>query len=195
MSEKVQKVLSRLGNIWPKRLDDDGVAEWFAEYETALRNYESWVLDAATTRIIQTRKTPGFPLPREVIDVCQQVLADDRAAKPQFNATKAPGDPFKLANELVCGDLGKRAAREGWVLTLRDFIVREGRLPQGDAEIRRLIATRDRFQQNLIDCIDGNGGLFGEPLAKLGRSMAKREYEIAKRVLGPNAEDWYARRI
>jgi hypothetical protein len=195
MSEKIQKVLSRLGNIWPKKLDDDGVVEWFAEYESLLRNYEPWVLDAATTRIIGSKKTPGFPLPREVIDACEQVLADDRRVKPRLDVGPDKANPYKLASELIQCELGRRAAREGWVLTLRDFVARNGRLPQGDIEIKKLIKIRDQFQQNLIDCIDGNGGLLGGPLSKLGRTMARREYEIAQRVLGPDAEDWYARRL
>ena len=195
MSEKVQKILTRLGNIWPKRIDDEGLGEWLADWESALKRFDAWVIDAAATRLIQSRTKPGFPVPREMIDACNDVEREDRQAKPKLAITPDNANPYKLAHDLIQCELGKRAAREGWVLTLRDFVARQGRLPQGEAEIKRLIQIRDQFQQNLIDCIDGNGGLFGAPLAKLGRTMARREYEIAQRVLGPDAEDWYARRI
>jgi hypothetical protein len=195
ISEKVQKFLVRIGNVWPKRLEDENVDAWVIEWENALKQFDAWVIEAAATRIIHDRTQAGFPFPAEVRRVCYQVIADDKSAKPQLNVTPNKGNPYKLASELIQCELGRRAAREGWVLTLRDFVVRQGRLPQGDAEIKRLIQIRDKFQQDLIDCIDGNGGMFGGPLAKLGQSMARREYEIAQRVLGSDAEDWYATRL
>lgn len=195
MSEKVEKVLTRLGHIWAKRIDDDAIGEWLAEWESALKPYEAWVIDAAATRMIHSRVKDKFPVPRELIDICNEVVADDKRTKPRLDVTPGQGNPFKLAHELMQCELGRRAAREGWALTLRDFIVRNGRLPQGEIEVKKLITIRDQFQQNLIDCIDGNGGLMGRSLANLGRSMAKREYEIAQRVLGSGAEDWYATRL
>ena len=194
MSEKVQKILTRLGNIWPKRIDDETLGEWLTDWESALKQFDPWVIDAAATRIVHDRTSDRFPLPADVRRVCFQVLAEDRASKPTFNATQPSRDPYALAAELIQSDLGRRAAREGWVLTLRDFIAREGRLP-GESEIRKLIGIRDKFLVNLRDCIGGNGGLFGGPLSKLGRSMARREHEIAQRVLGPDAGDWYAGKI
>jgi hypothetical protein len=195
VSEKTQKFLVRIGNVWPKRLEDENVDAWVTEWENALKQFEAWVIEAAATRIIHDRTQAGFPFPAEVRRVCYQVLADDKSSKPTLDVAPDKGNPYKLASELIKCELGRRAAREGWVLTLRDFVVRNGRLPQGDIEIKKLIKIRDQFQQNLIDCIDGNGGLLGGPLAKLGRSMAKKEYDLAQRVLGADAEDWYATRL
>jgi hypothetical protein len=78
---------------------------------------------------------------------------------------------------------------------LRDFVVKHQRLPEGRIEIDRILATRDKFLVNLNDCIQGRGGFFGYDLVKLGKSMARREYEIAQRILGPNAADWYLGKI
>jgi hypothetical protein len=195
MSDKVHKLLTRLGNIWPKRIDEETLGEWLADWESALKQFDGWVIDAAATRIVHDRTSDKFPLPADVRRVCFQVAADDKQKQPRMDEPARVQNPYKLASELIQCSMGKRAAREGWVLTLRDFVVTNGRLPQSETEIKRLIAIRDKFQQNLIDCIDGNGGMFGGPLAKLGGSMAKREFEIAQRVLGPDAEDWYARRL
>jgi len=191
MSEKVQKILTRLGNIWPKRIDDETLGEWLADWESALKQFEPWLIDAATTRIVHDRTSDRFPLPADVRRVCFQVLADDRQSKPGPEISKMQRDPYGFANEFIYCELGKRAAQEGWVLSLRDFVVKEGRLPT-ESEIRKLISIRDKFLQDLIDCIDGRGGIMGGPLSKLGRSMAKREYEIAQRVIGPDVSDWYA---
>lgn len=194
MSEKVEKVLARLGNIWPKRLDDDGVSDFLNDWESSLSKFEGWVIDAAATRLIQSRTKTTFPFPREMIDACNEVLADDRRGKPELLAKSAPVDPYKLADDLMRGELGKRAALEGWALTLRDFIADNHRLPE-EGEVRRLIATRDKFLNNLRDCIAGRGGMFGGGLATLGRSMVKREHEIAARLLGADAPQWYVGKI
>jgi hypothetical protein len=191
MSDKVHKLLTRLGNIWPKRIDEETLGEWLADWESALKQFDGWVIDAAATRIVHDRTSDKFPLPADVRRVCFQVVADDRQKQPRMDDAEKAQDPYKLASELILCSMGKRAAREGWALTLRDFIVRNGRLPDSEREISKLIATRDTFLRNVIDCMEGRGGVVGGSLAKLGQSMCKREYEIAQRILGPNAADWY----
>jgi hypothetical protein len=190
MSEKVQKVLSRLGNIWQKRLDDDGILEWFEEYETALRSYETWVLDAATTRIIQTRKTPGFPLPREVIDACVQVMADDRLSKPRMKVShdEQHQDPYKLADTLIDCELGRQAARAEpcWVLALHDFCRENRRLP-AMGEIERCKRVAADFEMKYRLCLMGNAGAFSKPLLKLAETMIKRREALRARLLGREA--------
>jgi hypothetical protein len=196
MSEKVNKFLTTVGSVWGKRHDSEEAGlEWFKNWIFSLDRYEPWVLDAAARRIVDERRDDYFPKPAEVHQVCRQILAEDKHAKPTLSITPDVAHPYKLASELIQCELGRKAAREGCVLTLRDFVVRNARLPQGDSELKKLIQTRNDFQQSLIDCIDGNGGDFSGALAKLGRSMAKREYEIAQRVLGSDAEDWFATRL
>jgi hypothetical protein len=193
----VQKMLDELGLHFPKRLDDpDGEEAWVASWIRAFKSYQPWILEAATIRIIEGRSERSHPIIADVKKVCHEILREDAESKPELRvAPPGPGDVFKLANDLIRGDLGKRAAREGWALTLRDFIVKHQRLPDGRLEIGRIIGIRDKFLMNLIDCIEGRGGFFGHDLIKLGKSMARREYEIAQRVLGPNAADWYLGKI
>jgi hypothetical protein len=193
----VQKMLDELGLHFPKRLEDpDAEDAWVGSWIRAFKNYQPWVLEAATVRIIEGRSERSHPIIADVKKVCADVLRDDADAKPELRAAPpGPGDVFKLANELIRGDLGKRAARDGWVLTLRDFIVKHQRLPENRIEIDRIISTRDLFLAKLNDCIEGRGGFFGHDLVKLGKSMARREYEIAQRILGENAADWYLGKI
>ena len=183
MSDKVEKLLTRLGNIWPKRIDDDNLTEWLADWESALGQFDGWVLEAAATRIVHDRTQAGLPFPAEVRKVCYQVLADDKRGKPSLEFKKAPSDTYKLADELIMGPAGKRAAQEGWALTLRDFIALNGRLPDL-GEIRKLITTKDKFIRNLGECHAGRGGEFGKALTVLGDSMARREKTIADRIMG-----------
>jgi hypothetical protein len=193
----VQKMLQELGLHFPKRLDDTDSGEaWVASWVRAFKNYQPWVLEAATVRIIEGRSERSHPIISDVKKVCHEIIREDAESKPELRAAPpGPGDVYKLANELIQCEIGKRAAREGWVLTLRDFVVKHHRLPEGRIEIDRLLATRDKFLVNLNDCIQGLGGMFGHDLEKLGKSMARREYEIAQRVLGPNAADWYLGKI
>lgn len=193
----VQKMLDELGLHFPKRLDDpDGEEAWVASWIRAFKNYQTWVLEAATVRIIEGRTERSHPIIADVKKVCHEIIREDAESKPRLQ-TPEPGvsDAYKLANDLIKGELGRRAAREGWVLTLRDFIVRERRLPEGRIEIERIINIRDKFLNNLIDCMEGRGGFFGGDLVKLGKSMAKREHQIAARVLGDQAPEWYVGKL
>ena len=191
MSDKVQKLLTRLGNIWPKRIDEETLGEWLADWESALKQFDGWVIDAAATRIVHDRTSDKFPLPADVRRVCFQVVADDKQKQPRMDESEQFKDPYKLAADLIRCTMGQRAAREGWCLTLRDFIASNERLPESEREVSKLIASRDTFLNNVIDCMEGRGGIAGKSLAKLGQTMCKREYEIAQRILGPNAADWY----
>jgi hypothetical protein len=196
MSEKVEKFLARMGNIWgiPRRIDDEALGDFLADWEGALKQFDAWVIDAAATRIVHDRSSDRFPLPAEVRKICFQIVAEDRASKPTLQTETKHANPYKLADELMAGALGKRAAREGWALTLRDFIAEKHRLPE-EGEVRRLIRVRDEFVGKLNECIAGKGGNFGGGLTTLGRSMAKREHEIASRLLGTEAPRWYVGKI
>jgi hypothetical protein len=195
MSEKVNKFLTVVGSVWGKRHESEEAGlEWFKSWIFALDKYDAWVLEAAARRIVDERKDDYFPKPAEVHQVCRAILAQDRISKPELTVKAGPADPFKFAYELMRGEMGKRAAREGWALTLRDFIVKEKRLPDS-REIDRLIKIRNEFIVKLRECVNGQGGFFGTPLANLGRSMVKREHEIAQKILGENAGEFYAGKI
>lgn len=194
MSEKVEKLLARLGNIWPKRINEETLGDWISDWETALKSYDGWVIDAAATRMIASRTKPGYPFPGEVAEVCRQIIAEDRRGKPELLKASQPANPYKLADELIRGQLGKRAAREGWAITLHDFIRDNGRLPN-EYETSRLVAVRDAFLENLNSCLNGQGGLLGRDLARLGKSMVEREHRYAATILGREAPLWYAGKI
>lgn len=192
MSEKVNKFLTVVGSVWGKRHESEEAGlEWFKSWIFALDKYDAWVLEAAARRIVDERKDDYFPKPAEVHQVCRAILAEDRHHKPALTTNQSISNPYKFADDLMRCDIGKRAAREGWALTLRDFIAEKHRLPD-DREIRRLIQIRDEFVTKLTECKTGRGGLFGVPLAKLGQSMVNREHDIAKRILGTEAGEWYA---
>jgi len=190
MSEKVQKILTRLGNIWPKRIDDDGLGEWLADWENALKRFDGWVIDAAATRLIQSRTKPGFPVPREMIDACNDVEREDRAGKPGLRVThdQQLGDPYALADALVRCDLGRQAANAEpcWLLALHDFCRTNRRLPTGQ-EIARCKQVAVDFDERYRDCVTGRAGDFSKPLARLAETMIKRREAMRARLLGREA--------
>lgn len=195
MSEKVNKFLTTVGSVWGKRHESEAAAkDWFKAWIFALDRYEPWILEAAARRIVDERKDDYFPKPREVHDVCRAIIAEDRRGKPDLLKAAQPANPYKLADELIRGELGKRAAREGWAITLHDFCRDNGRLPN-EYETSRLVAVRDKFLDNLRACMSGNGGLFGGDLVKLGRSMVEREHRYAAMILGAQAPLWYAGKV
>lgn len=187
MSEKIEKVLSRLGNIWAKRLDDETVSEWLADWEGSLSEFEPFVLDAATTRLIRTRSKSGFPVPRELIDVCYEIIREERASKPRLKVEHSGQhrDPYALADALINCELGREAARAEpcWVLALHDFCRTNLRLP-APGEVSKLKRVAAEFEERYRDCITGNAGPQSKLFATFAETLIRRREKYRDRLIG-----------
>jgi hypothetical protein len=201
MSGKVATFVSTLVIHFPVRFvdrkgnhDPAREKEWLRSIVEAIGYYEPDVLQAAAQRIIDTRNDRRFPLPSEIRKVCAEVIDDRRKASlpvhPAAGDKKlSPWSPerVKLANELVQTEIGRRAAREGWLLILHDWVRANGELPRSDSKIRELAGEKVHFEKAYSDCVRGWGGPAGKQLAELGDKMIAREAELRVMVLGEGA--------
>jgi hypothetical protein len=78
--------------------------------------------------------------------------------------------------------MGKRAARDGWVLSLHDFCRKHGRLPQHH-EVDKLKAAAKFFDEQYAIAVRGAAGPNSKALARLGDKMLARRNSLIDRVL------------
>lgn len=212
MSNKVSDFLSRVVIHFPVRFESDArEAEWLRSMIDAIGGYDADVLAKAAQRIIDKRTDRRFPLPAEIRGVCQEIAEDARLEALPIDTADAPprfaSYRYKLADELVMTDMGRQAARDGWVLGLHHFVVEHGRLPDankrkpfevweemadgGGIDRRTLMLTEVEYLQRAAQdfeayharCLGGRFPL-APALAGLGSAMRARSDELARRVLG-----------
>ena len=164
--------------------------EWLGSIVAAVKFYEGDILAAAVQRIIDTRTDRRFPLPAEIRKVCNQVAVDSQKGKMSFEPKMGKSDAFsdhrvRLADELIVGPMGRRATKEGWILSLHDFCRKNARLPS-DYEIKPLITAALGFRDAYEEAIRG-GWPGARGLASLGDKMNARREELGKIVNGISA--------
>lgn len=196
MSDKVLKFLQVVGSQFAKRHASPADEKiWVESMINGLRGYDASVLARAGQRIIMSKTDPGFPYLAECRKVCEEVIKIERAERaPKFDeAAKAKelADSHdwktKLADGLIMCEIGRRAAREGWILSLHDFCRLNGRLPSEDWQIRKCIEAARGFNQAYEDVLNGGGGVCSKTLERLGDAMLKRRESLRERVLGKEA--------
>ena len=207
MSNAVATFIATIGSVFPKPKFNDELQEkvWHTAMIGTLTQFEDDIVKSACNEILTTRGLkPGekwFPLPAEVNAVCIRCADRKRAAEPRMAAIGVDTSPdlagtperLRLADELVRGELGQRAAREGWILALREFCARHARLPR-EAEIhplqriaadfRRSMDEVDRLLQRAEDRRDTTMLAVGGALRRLGNTFAARSEELKDKALG-----------
>jgi hypothetical protein len=202
MSDKVQKFLTTVMSHFNKRHaspeDEDA---WTLSMINGLKPYDARVLDAAAQRIILTRDEPGFPYLADCRRACEEVIKLEKASQtPQFD-DKAKAQArindhdwrYKLADELIICPMGRQAAREGWALSLHNFIVDFGRLPN-DHEINGRVTptlknrlpckqAAEEFQKAFEGVLNGEAGPCSKMLEALADKMNQRREKIERMIL------------
>lgn len=137
----------------PKHARPELETEWLKSMSDALRGYPADVLDAAAKRIVHTRKYTSFPLPAECRAACMDAanaFESYRRAETlptmRWEAGEWTRERRRLAYELVQTNMGKEAARGGWVQSLWNFCRREQRLPKDAREIEQVKAVARETQ-------------------------------------------------
>lgn len=196
-SRDVGKLISMVGLHFPppKFPDDQAEAAWSASMVRFLAPYSPEVLAKAAEHIIQTRDPTRhgqrwFPAPAEIIAVCNTMRAVVDAGRTPL-LTSGRRDPSEwagwrrdLADELVRNsDLGREAARGGWVQALWDFCRRRGALPRTQSELVEVRGHARDFDKALDVLRRGQGGAFNAPLLSLGEAMLDKRNERARKVL------------
>lgn len=155
-------------------------AAWFAEMDRLVKSYSERELDAAADQIMRSHRGRSFPPVSEMLAACEDVRAA-LTRKPLRNDPTYPEWSHAArdnADKLIRCSMGRKAAEEGWVYALHSFCRENGRHP-GPHEIGGLKAIARGFDDAFRDCCDGRGGLLGDALASLGRSMLERRAELA----------------
>lgn len=176
----------------PRFVDEQQEDAWMASMRRFLGGYDADILSLASERVLRDRdpKKDGryFPVPSEVIAICEAVRRDIHAASAQKLLTEGRGDqsPFAgwrsdLANVLVKTEMGRDAAARGWIGSLWDFCRRMARLPERH-EVRDVVGEAQAFDLALDACERGEAGACNASLLKLGRSLRERRDELVRGV-------------
>jgi hypothetical protein len=206
MSNPVANFIAAVSAVFPKpKFTDDQTEEtWHTIMARTLLAFQPDVISEACSEILETRgmkrEERWFPLPAEVRAVCIKIAERKRMESPRMalavdTSPDLAGTPerLRLADELIRGELGQRAAREGWILALREFCARHARLPR-EAEIhplqriaadfRRSMDEVDRLLQRAEDRRDTTMLAVGGALRRLGNTFAARSEELKGKALG-----------
>lgn len=158
--------------------ETDSPAAYLKEVKAAIEGYSAHIQDAACTLIRNTMKGRQFPTPAACRKACQDVCEErgqeaQRKPLPEINPAWSKAAIAK-ADSLIQGQLGQRAADEGWVLGLHDFCRNKGRLPV-NSEIGTIMANAKEFDNAYRQAQE-----IGMSLVKLGNSMLARRDRCAR---------------
>ena len=189
MSSKVADLISKLVMHYPVRFDsEERQTEWIGSMVAAFKSYNADVLQRAAQRIIDTRTDRRFPLVAEIHKVCTSIIYDDGLKQQSLGVNPSPEKQSvysesreQWADTLVMGEMGRQAAREGWILTLHDYARQHARLPD-PAGIGKLKAQATGFDEALGKCRCG-GFPLANHLRELGTSMLARRQKLTEMVL------------
>jgi len=156
MNDAVKKFIMTVSAFFPRQKfagEEAKEALWLRSMGEMLGGYSPDVLAAAAETIVKTRDPKDgtmFPKPAECIAACdaaKKLLAHRETpllAKPD-KVDAWSDDRLALAFDLVNGEMGRRAAREGWVSILYHFARKNMRLPQ-PPEIAAIVAERRELE-------------------------------------------------
>lgn len=180
----------------------------------AFKNFDDDMLAAAAKKIRMTREYKTMPTVGEIAKVLADLSYADKPAadnvyrrKAGWEAEWAP-EVIRKANKLIQSELGRRAAREGWITGLHDYCRKKGKLPSDDysgfaleaivremkkdAEVVNRTAAGvgfkpinpkfDKRQKLALVAIQGD-------LRKLGDDFLEKREKLAKIALGETGLD------
>jgi hypothetical protein len=180
-----------LKNFPPYNWTEDRQKEWVTSVVKELGQMPRDVLMRAADELVRTRKVARTPVVAELVDACKeaQYWVERDKAGGQLNLDSREVKTFAiwsderriLADQLVMTPQGKRAAKEGWIFGLHNFIRENGRVPT-EYEERQLKQSSEEFLVEFRKCLNG-GFACAKPLAELGAKMLKRREELSDMVL------------
>lgn len=193
MNDAVKKFIMTVSAFFPRQKfagEEAKEALWLRTMGEMLGGYSDAVLARAAEEIIRTRDPRDgtmFPKPAECIAACdaaKKVLA--HIATPLLPKTEKADDwsddRLALAFDLVNGEMGRRAAREGWVDGLYHFARKNMRLPQ-PVEIGTLIAGARETERIIAELDAGPASMLTTAIIRFGKSVLARRSELKDAVL------------
>lgn len=198
-SDEVNQFVMAVGVHFPPLAQGDDAKVWVASMERVLSRMEPKVLAKAAEIIIATRnpKRDGkwFPTPSECIAACDQARADlaleNRAPLLSHgNRDQSPWASWRqdTADMLIKTEMGKRAVKDGCILTLWNFCRENGRLPSEDV-YAQMIRGADKTLE-LIERIANETDGVAQACARFGQTVLERRKQMAEFVEGKGDAIW-----
>lgn len=178
--------------IWPPfRWDEVQEKAWTQLMVRNLDGFKPAVLDRAFQDMVARRKETRIPTPAECIAACTEAK---RWLEMETNDGKLPGhriDPHdewstercRLAHDLKRSDIGKQAAREGWIVSFWHFCRRHQRVPNG-REIDQCKQDSAGIDELYGKAMRGECGPMSEALANLGHSILDKRRKWSEEAMG-----------
>lgn len=168
----------------------DDTELFFLEYDRQLEPFSAEALAKAKDAIIRTHKGPArWPKLAACVDAA--VEAQDAIAVTHKTRERSSlelyYERYRKAEDRMKNEIGRRAAREGWGLGLKEFLAEKDRMPNKN-EIMNIIEN-SRFVDR---CAAGavKMGHFHESLGGLAKSILHRRETLATRLVGePDISD------
>lgn len=186
---RASEFISALVMHFPVRHDSpEREQEWLRSLIPDLRSYEGDVLARAAKHIERTRTDRRFPLPAEIHKVCaaiyddmrkERLILDPREAAARSNPWSA--ERMLLARSLIKSEMGREAARDGWILGLWNFAREQARLPEADEIARIKRDVQGFFEAYAV--VNRGGTQIDRVLRALGDAMLARRDRLAKTAL------------
>lgn len=176
--------------------DEEREKNWSTLMVRELGGFNDEVLSRACREIILTRgkrsNEQWMPTIAECVKACRdaQFLVDGEKNSGRLHLGSGPlekkfavwsDERRRLADQLVMTEQGRRAAKEGWIRPLHDFIRENARVPTEREEASVKAAARD-FTTAYEKTVRG-GWPQARALCELGEKMVRRGDELADMVL------------
>ena len=122
----------------PNLPDNADKATIYGAYARALSQYSDKVLQRAADGMLATRSQRKFPLLAECLEACRsaqdEIAGEAKRENDNRRQSAKSNDPWSpervhLADGMMRSEIGREAAREGWIVSLHDFCREDGRLP------------------------------------------------------------------
>lgn len=183
-------LVNRLANSFGAPTHTHNPAGFLEEIVRITQAFEPQVLDRAADKLIAmhvpTQRRP-WPMPNEIVNACVEA----RRWMPDLNKTTErnlewTAEARAKAFDIIRSPMGRRAAEEGWVLSMWDTARKTGRALTA-SEIARCKEIAVEFDQAYAACIK-NPTELNRSLLKLGDSMIERRKRYARHARGETIE-------
>lgn len=193
MTKAVADFIEALLVHYPVRHDTEEREDaWVKSMIAALRDFDGSLLQEVANDIIRTRKYRNFPLLSEILDKCDEIQERRAARKreamlPELRTPQGADEwtteRCKFAHDMKRSDLGKQAAREGWIVAFWHFCRRNLRAPDG-REIDQCRRDSDGIDELYQQAMKGEAGPFSRQVAKFAGDILEKRMRWTDEALG-----------
>ena len=175
----------------PFRWDEEQENTYGAIMARELGGFSPAVLDRAFSELVRARKKDTrTPSPGECLSFCIEArrwleMESNTQQLPQLRASSDEWsrERRKLAHDLKRSDLGRQAAREGWIVALWNFCRRNQRLPSG-REIDQCKRDSEGIEEIYNRAMRGGCGPLSAKIAKFAEGLLEQRKNWSEEVLG-----------